>query len=83
MPAPLVSPEVHSDKSVTFRFRAPNAQQVKLAREGAEPVDLAKDDQRRVEQRPRLRWYRTTTDMHSWLTEFASWIRRITRSYRT
>ncbi len=44
-PAPLVSPEVHADGSVTFRFRAPNAQDVKLAREGAEPQAMQKDDQ--------------------------------------
>jgi enterochelin esterase-like enzyme len=45
-PAPaLITPEVHSDNSVTFRFRAPNAQEVKLAREGAgEPVPMQKDD---------------------------------------
>ena len=42
---PLVTPEVHPDNSVTFRFRAPNAQEVKLAREGAEPVAMRKDDQ--------------------------------------
>jgi enterochelin esterase-like enzyme len=44
MPAPLLTPEVHSDDSVTFRFRAPNAQVVKLAREGAEPLAMQKDD---------------------------------------
>jgi enterochelin esterase-like enzyme len=44
-PAPLVSPEVHRDGSVTFRFRAPNAVDVKLAREGAEPVPMQKDEQ--------------------------------------
>ncbi|MGB9362134.1 MAG: alpha/beta hydrolase-fold protein, partial [Candidatus Sulfotelmatobacter sp.] len=44
-PPPLVSPEVHADGSVTFRFRAPNALDVKLAREGAEPVAMQKDDQ--------------------------------------
>ena len=33
-PASLVSPEVHADGSVTFRFRAPNAVDVKLALEG-------------------------------------------------
>jgi enterochelin esterase-like enzyme len=43
-PAPLVSPEVHSDGSVTFRFRAPNAADVKFAREGADPVPMQKDD---------------------------------------
>jgi enterochelin esterase-like enzyme len=44
-PAMLVSPEVHPDGSVTFRFRAPNALDVTLAREGAEPVPMRKDDQ--------------------------------------
>ena len=43
-PAALVSPDVHSGGSVTFRFRAPNAVDVKLAREGAEPVSMQKDD---------------------------------------
>jgi enterochelin esterase-like enzyme len=44
-PAPLISPDVHTDGSVTFRFRAPNAVDVKLAREGAEPVPMHKDEQ--------------------------------------
>ncbi|HME34208.1 MAG TPA: alpha/beta hydrolase-fold protein [Candidatus Sulfotelmatobacter sp.] len=44
-PAGLVTPEVHSDNSVTFRFLAPNAQEVKLAREGAAPVAMQKDEQ--------------------------------------
>jgi enterochelin esterase-like enzyme len=44
MPAALITPEVHADNSVTFHFRAPNAQEVKLAREGAEPVAMQKDD---------------------------------------
>ncbi len=44
-PPHLITPEVHSDNSVTFRFRAPNAQEVKLAREGAEPTAMQKDDQ--------------------------------------
>ena len=43
-PPPLATPEVHPDNSVTFRFRAPNAQVVKLAREGTEPVAMQKDD---------------------------------------
>jgi enterochelin esterase family protein len=43
-PSPLVSPEVHADGSVTFRFRAPTAKEVKLAREGAEPVAMEKDE---------------------------------------
>jgi len=44
MPPWLITPEVHSDNSVTFRFLAPNAQEVKLEREGAEPVPMQKDD---------------------------------------
>ena len=44
MPPWLVTPEVHSDNTVTFRFLAPNAQDVKLAREGTEPVEMQKDD---------------------------------------
>jgi enterochelin esterase family protein len=44
-PAMLVSPDVHPDGSVTFRFRAPNALDVKLAREGTDPVPMQKDDQ--------------------------------------
>jgi enterochelin esterase-like enzyme len=45
-PAPVVSPEVHTDGSVTFRFRDPNAAEVKLGREGAAgPVTMQKDDQ--------------------------------------
>jgi enterochelin esterase family protein len=38
------TPEVHSDNTVTFRFLAPNAQEVKLAREGTEPAAMQKDD---------------------------------------
>jgi enterochelin esterase-like enzyme len=44
-PAPLISPEVQADGSVTFRFRAPNAKEVQLLREGAEPLPMQKDDQ--------------------------------------
>jgi len=43
-PVPLVSPEVRADGSVTFRFRAPNAVDVKLALEGADPASMQKDD---------------------------------------
>ena len=44
-PPALITPEVHSDNSVTFRFRAPNAQEVKLTREGsAQPLVMQKDD---------------------------------------
>jgi len=44
-PPRLVSPEVRADNSVTFRFFAPNAVEVKLEREGAEPMPMQKDDQ--------------------------------------
>jgi len=41
---PFVSPEVHKDKTVTFRFRAPNAREVKLKSEmTAEPQAMTKD----------------------------------------
>src|SRR3974390_1725277 len=44
-PPALVTPEVHSDYSVTFRFRAPNAQQVSVRREGlADPLPMQKDE---------------------------------------
>src|SRR5579862_2506757 len=43
-PPRLITPEVHSDNSVTFRFRAPNAKEVKLEREGTDPVAMQKDD---------------------------------------
>jgi enterochelin esterase family protein len=42
--ASVVSPQVHADGSVTFRFRSPNAKEVKLTREGAEPQSMQKDD---------------------------------------
>jgi enterochelin esterase-like enzyme len=44
-PASLVSPEAHADGSVTFRFHAPNAKEVQLELEGAEPMAMLKDDQ--------------------------------------
>lgn len=42
---PVISPEVHPDHSVTFRFRDPNAKIVLLNREGAKSVPMEKDDQ--------------------------------------
>jgi enterochelin esterase-like enzyme len=39
----IISPDVHPDRSVTFRLRAPNAQKVMLAREGAEAIAMQKD----------------------------------------
>lgn len=41
----LISPEVHADRRVTFRFRAPNAAEVILSLEGAAPQPMRKDDQ--------------------------------------
>jgi len=44
-PPALITPEVHSDNSVTFRFRAPNAKEVTLRREGlTDPLPMQKDD---------------------------------------
>jgi enterochelin esterase family protein len=43
-PEPLKSPEMHSDNSVTFRFRAPNAREVSLAREGAQPLPMQRGE---------------------------------------
>src|SRR5690242_18787783 len=43
--APIISPEVHADHTVTFRFRAPNAKEVFLAREGAPRVAMQKDSE--------------------------------------
>jgi enterochelin esterase-like enzyme len=45
-PPPLVSPEVHSDNRVTFRFRAPNAKEVAVQIAGVEKhIPMQKDDQ--------------------------------------
>ncbi len=38
------SPEVHSDRSVTFRFKAPNAKQVLLIRETAPAQAMTRDE---------------------------------------
>jgi len=40
----VVSPEVHADRKVTFRFRAPNAKKVTVGLEGKPNLELAKDD---------------------------------------
>jgi enterochelin esterase family protein len=42
---PPKSPEVHSDRSVTFRFQAPNAKEVLLFGIVPKPLRLQKDDQ--------------------------------------
>src|SRR6202048_4977102 len=45
-PAPVVSPEVHPDNRVTFRFRAPNAKEVALSMEGtSKDLTTQKDEQ--------------------------------------
>src|SRR6266404_5518352 len=45
-PAPVVSPEVHPDNRVTFRFRAPNAKEAKLSMEGgSKDLAMQKDEQ--------------------------------------
>jgi len=44
-PQPIQSPEVHADGSVTFRFRAPNAKEVKLSLTGAKAGPMQKDEQ--------------------------------------
>ena len=42
-PKPIQSPEVHPDRSVTFRLRAPNAKEVTLDLEGAKGTPMQKD----------------------------------------
>ena len=44
-PTPQLSPVVQPDRTVTFQFRAPNAKEVILAREGAARVPMQKDEQ--------------------------------------
>jgi len=45
-PPPLISPEVHSDNRVTFRFRGPNDKEVAVSLEGiSTPIPMQKDDQ--------------------------------------
>lgn len=44
-PAPVVSPEVHSDNTVTFRLRMPNASAVMLDLEGTKQAAMTKDNQ--------------------------------------
>lgn len=42
--APIKSPEVHPDKRVTFRLKAPNAQQVLVSLEGAARLPMEKGE---------------------------------------
>ena len=44
-PAPVVSPEIHADRTVTFRLRAPNDKEVAVSLEGVpKPIPMQKDD---------------------------------------
>jgi enterochelin esterase-like enzyme len=43
-PLQFSSPDLHSDGLITFRFRAPNAREVKLDREGTQPLPMKKDE---------------------------------------
>ena len=42
---PLISPELHDDGAVTFRFRAPKATEVKVSGQFGKEAALTKDDQ--------------------------------------
>src|SRR6266853_97115 len=43
---PLISPEVHSDRRVTFRFRGPHVKEVAVSLEGtSKPFPMQKDEQ--------------------------------------
>lgn len=44
-PAPLRSPEIHADGSVTFRFKAPEAREVKVSGQFGATAALSKDEQ--------------------------------------
>ena len=44
-PPPVQSPDVHPDRTVTLRFRDPNALEVNLALDGRKAVAMQKDDQ--------------------------------------
>src|SRR5213594_2318242 len=43
-PPPIISPEVHADRRVTFRLRAPNAKEVVVERQGVK-LAMEKDEQ--------------------------------------
>jgi enterochelin esterase-like enzyme len=44
VPPPLISPDVHSDGSVTFHFIDPYSQEILLEMEGAKPIIMQKED---------------------------------------
>ncbi len=43
-PAPIISPEIGADRTVTFRFRAPKATEVKVSGEWGAGTNLSKDE---------------------------------------
>jgi enterochelin esterase family protein len=43
-PTPIISPEIHADRTVTFRLRAPNAHDVSVSGEWGQGGALTKDD---------------------------------------
>ena len=64
-PSTTRSPEVQSDKRVTFRLRAPNAKEVFLNREGTQRVAMQKDERGSGASRL-LRWNPTCTATPLW-----------------
>jgi len=42
---PIISPEVHSDRRITFRLKAPNAETVRVQCEGLQATNMQKDAQ--------------------------------------
>jgi enterochelin esterase-like enzyme len=44
-PPPPVSPEVHADGRITFRYRSPNAKEVFVSRAGLERLPMTRDEQ--------------------------------------
>ena len=43
-PKPVISPEVHPDRTVTFRLQAPNAKEATVNIEGSKPLPMQKGD---------------------------------------
>ena len=44
-PPPVISPEVHADRRVTFRLRDPGAKEVFVSREDGQRLAMQKDEQ--------------------------------------
>ncbi len=43
-PRPVLSPEVHADRTVTFRLKSPSAKEVMLSRAGGPKETMTKDE---------------------------------------